>query len=503
MMTDAASRAATNATLDLPACSPGLEQTWAESFPELSRPVTPVRPSDPRILVLGEEVARDLDLDPAYLGSAEGLRFLTGESFRDGRPPVAQLYAGHQWGVFKPVLGDGRAALLGERRDSHGRLRDVHLKGIGPTPLSRVDGYAVVGPMLREFLMGEAMHALGVPTTRMLAVVATGRPRALDGSTLPGAVLARTASSHVRFGSFEYVRAQGDMALLRRLADHVIARHYPQAAEARHPYRALLEEIVGEVAGLTAHWMRLGFVHGVLSTDNVLVAAETVDYGPCAFLDAYEPGAHFSSIDRFGRYAYDRQPSIMRWNLERLGDALSPLLADETAAGEAVAAEIVAGFDAQYQRRWAEAFRAKLGLDVAVSAADAAALAHDALSLLAEHRVDFTGFWRGLATAVEGDDRAVRDRFLGPVPELDTWLVRWRALAPDAAMMRVVNPRYIARNHIVEEALQAANEGDLTPFEQLLELLRKPYTERPGSEYLRFARPAPTGTAPHRTFCGT
>jgi uncharacterized protein YdiU (UPF0061 family) len=503
MMTDAASHAATNTTLDLPACLPWLERTWAESFPELSRPVTPVRPPEPRLLALGEEVARDIDLDPAYLGSAEGVRFLTGESFHEGRPPVAQLYAGHQWGVFKPVLGDGRAALLGERRDSRGRLRDVHLKGIGPTPLSRVDGYAVVGPMLREFLMGEAMHALGVPTTRMLAVVATGRPRELDGSLLPGAVLARTASGHVRFGSFEYVRAQEDLALLRRLADHVITRHYPQAAEARHPYRALLEGVVGAVAALTAHWMRIGFVHGVLSTDNVLVGAETVDYGPCAFLDAYEPGAYFSSIDRFGRYAYDRQPSIMQWNLERLGEALSPLLADETTAGEAVAAEIVAGFDAQYQRRWAEAFRTKLGLHTGVSAADAAPLAHDALTLLAEHKVDFTGFWRDLATAAEGDERAVRDRFLGPLPELDAWLVQWRALAPDAATMRAVNPHYIARNHIVEGALQAANAGDLAPFEQLVKLLGNPYTERPGSEYLRFARPAPSGTPPHRTFCGT
>ncbi len=245
------------------------------------------------------------------------------------------MYAGHQWGVFQPILGDGRAALLGERRDRSGRLRDVHVKGIGPTSMSRVDGFAVVGPMLREFLMGEAMHALGVPTTRALAVVATGAPREHDGQALPGAVLARTAASHVRFGSFEYVRAQDDPALLARLADHVIARHYPRAAAAEHPYRALLAEIVDAVAALTADWMRTGFVHGVLSTDNVLVSAETIDYGPCAFLDAYEPGAYFSSIDRFGRYAYDRQPSIMRWNLERLGHALSPLLADDPSTAAA------------------------------------------------------------------------------------------------------------------------------------------------------------------------
>ncbi|WP_446686077.1 protein adenylyltransferase SelO [Microbacterium arthrosphaerae] len=501
MTKDAASPTTTGLAPQRPAEPPRLERHWADSFPELSRPVAPVRTVAPRLLVLGEEVARDLDFDPAYLASAEGVRFLTGESFPDDRPPVAQVYAGHQWGVFTPILGDGRAALLGEHRDRRGRLRDVHLKGIGPTPLSRVDGYAVVGPMLREFLMGEALHALGVPTTRMLAVVATGRLRERDGTALPGAVLARTAASHVRFGSFEYVRAQGDEALLRRLADHVIARHHPQAVGARHPYRALLEEVVGAVAALTAHWMRLGFVHGVLSTDNVLVAAETIDYGPCAFLDTYEPGAFFSSIDRVGRYAYDRQPSIMRWNLERLGEALTPLLADDLAAGEEVATEIVAGFDAEYRRRRADAFRAKLGL--ARGAAGVDELADDVLVLLAEHRVDFTGFWRDLATAAEGDEGAVRARFLGPVPELDAWLRRWRALAPDAALIRAVNPRYIARNHLVEEALQAATDGDLGPFAHLLELLRDPFTERTGSEYRRFGWPAPDGTPRHRTFCGT
>ena len=431
------------------------------------------------------------------------MRFLTGESFREGSAPVAQVYAGHQWGVFQPILGDGRAALLGERRDRSGRLRDVHVKGIGPTSMSRVDGFAVVGPMLREFLMGEAMHALGVPTTRALAVVATGAPREHDGEVLPGAVLARTAASHVRFGSFEYVRAQDDPALLARLADHVIARHYPRAATAEHPYRALLAEVVDAVASLTADWMRTGFVHGVLSTDNVLVSAETIDYGPCAFLDAYEPGAYFSSIDRFGRYAYDKQPSIMRWNLERLSLALAPLLADDPSTAEQVAAEIVDGFDARYRSYWAAAFRAKLGFDDRVDASVAAELAQAALDLLAEHAVDFTGFWRDLAAAADGDERPVRGRFLGSIPELDAWLRRWSALAPDAALVRAVNPRYIARNHIVEEVLTAATEGDLAPFEQLLDLLRDPYAERSGSDYRRFAWPAPDGTPRHRTYCGT
>ncbi len=482
---------------------PVLERVWADALPELSRPVAPVRTPQPRLLVLNDEVAVELGLDPDHLRSSEGVRFLTGESPGPGSQPVAQVYAGHQWGVFKPILGDGRAALLGERRDRGGRLRDVHVKGIGPTSMSRVDGFAVVGPMLREFLMTEAMHALRVPTTRALAVVATGAPRDHDGRVLPGAVLARTAASHVRFGSFEYARAQGDLALLRRLADHVIARHYPAAADADHPYRALLDAIVDAIAGLTADWMRTGFVHGVLSTDNVLVSAETIDYGPCAFLDAYEPGASFSSIDEFGRYAYDRQPSIMRWNLERLGDALVPLLADDPATGELVAAEIVDAFDARYRSYWAAAFRQKLGLGDRVDADRAAALARAALDLLAEHAVDFTGFWRDLAAAADGDPQPLHDRFLGPVAELDAWLARWSALTPDAALIRAANPLYIARNHIIEEALLSATDGDLAPFERLLELLRHPYTERPGGEYRRFARPAPEGTPRHRTFCGT
>lgn len=384
---------------------PVLEHVWADVLPELSRPVSPARTPRPRLLALNDEITRDLGLHPNYLRSDSGVRFLTGESFGAGSVPVAQVYAGHQWGVFQPILGDGRAALLGERRDRGGRLRDVHLKGIGPTSMSRVDGFAAVGPMLREFLMGEAMHALGVPTTRALAVVDTGSPRAHDDQGAPGAVLARTAASHVRFGSVECARDRDDPALLRRLADHVIARHYPRAADAEHPYRALLEQVVDATAALTAEWMRIGFVHGVLSTDNVLVSAETIDYGPCALLDAYEPGAYFSSIDRVGRYAYDRQPSIMRWNLQRLGEALSPVLADDPSAGAQLAAEIVARFDVRYRSHWAIAFREKLGFDERVDPPRAGEFADAALDLLANHAVDFTGFWRDLAAAAAGDER--------------------------------------------------------------------------------------------------
>jgi serine/tyrosine/threonine adenylyltransferase len=486
---------------------PVLERGWAEALPELSRRASPVRTPDPHLVALNDDVARDLGLDLHGLRSPEGVRFLTGESFAEGATPVAQVYAGHQWGVFRPILGDGRAALLGERRARDGILRDVHLKGIGPTSMSRVDGFATIGPMLREFLLSEAMQALGVPTTRALAVVATGALRNRDSQVLPGAVLARTAVSHVRFGTFEYAREQArtrdDPALLRRLADHVIARTYPGASADAEPYRALLDEIVDATAGLTADWMRTGFVHGVLSTDNVLVSAETIDYGPCAFLDAYDPTASFSSIDQFGRYAYEKQPSIMRWNLEQLGRSFAPLLADEPAVGEQVAAEVVAAFDARYRWYWAAAFREKLGFDEGIDPSRAIDLAVAALDLLERHEVDFTGFWRDLAAAAEGDERPLRGRFLGPVRELDAWLLRWKTQSPDAAMIRAVNPLYIARNHIVEEALQTAVQGDLEPFEHLLALLRDPYTERPSSRYRRFTWPAPAGTPRHQTFCGT
>ena len=482
---------------------PVLERTWAELLPELSRPASPARTPDPRLIVLNERIAEDLDLDPDWLRSDEGVRFLTGENAAATAVPVAQVYAGHQWGEFRPILGDGRAALLGERRDRHGRLRDVHLKGIGPTSMSRVDGFATIGPMLREYLMGEAMHALGVPTTRALAVVSTGAPRERDGQTLPGAVLARTARSHVRLGSFEYARTQADPGLLRRLAEHVIVRLHPQASRAEHPYRALLAEIVEATAALTVDWIRTGFVHGVLSTDNVLVSAETIDYGPCAFLDAYEPGASFSSIDAFGRYAYDRQPAIMRWNLERLAEAIAPLLDGDPAAASRTAAEITSSFDRRYQAHRSRAFRRKLGLSQGVDEAEVDALTDAALAILAAHAVDFTGFWRDLAAAADGDQQPLRSRFLGPVPELDGWLHRWLALGPDPDLLRRTNPVYIPRNHLVDEALAAAVDGDIAPFAHLLGLLRAPFTERAGHQNRRFAGPAPAGSPGHLTYCGT
>ena len=483
--------------------------SFADDLPELAIPARGASTPVPRLVVGNRAVARELGLDPERLAAPEGVRLLTGERTPRGARPVAQVYAGHQWGLFKPRLGDGRAMLLGERRAADGRLHDVHLKGTGPTEMARGnDGFAGLGPMLREYLLGEAMHALGVPTTRGLAVVTTGVSHERDvpepETILPGAVLARVATSHLRIGTFEYACGTGDVGLLRRVADHAIARCYPEAAAAEHPYRALLDRIVAAHARLTAHWMRLGFVHGVLSTDNVLISGETIDYGPCAFLDAYEPGRWYSSIDKHGRYAYERQPSIMAWNLARLGDAFAPLIAASEHVPATVAERLATGavvrYEAHYESERIEAFRAKLGLPAAVPAERVRFLADDALELLAWAKVDFTGFFRDLAAAAEGDLDPVRSRFEEPAG-IESWSREWLALEPDARRIRAVNPCYIPRNHLVEAALTAAGDGDLAPFRRLLDAVSAPYEGREGLE--EYAQPDPDDGTEYRTYCGT
>ncbi|WZH35152.1 MAG: protein adenylyltransferase SelO family protein [Microbacterium enclense] len=483
---------------------PDLSRVWASTFPELSRPVSPRRAPAPRLLALNDDLARDLDIDPELLRTDGGLRFLTGEAHTSDSAPVAQVYAGHQWGVYKPLLGDGRAALLGERRRRSGELVDIHAKGIGPTSMSRVDGFATVGPMLREFVIGEAMHALGLPSTRALAVVGTGAPRRLDGEVLPGAVVTRVATSHIRYGSFSYAAALDDRALLRRLADHAIRRHYPEAAAESAPVHSLLRGVVAAAAKQTAGWTGVGFVQGVLSTDNVLVSGETIDYGPCAFLDAYDPRAVFSSIDRHGRYAFGRQPAIMRWNLERLGEAVAPLLADDLDEGRAIAEEIVSTFGVLFLDAETAVFRGKLGLGPSVAGETVRRLTDEALALLAGHGVDYTRFWRDLAAAARGDAATVRRAFDDAAqPALNAWLSDWAGLHPDAALMSTVNPAHIPRNHVVAEVLAAAVDGDLDPVHDLVELVRSPFAESDSLLGSRLAAPAPAAAAPSVTFCGT
>lgn len=468
---------------------PEMAVRWqAETFPEL------------RLLVLNDRLAEQLGLDSAWLRSDEGLGFLSGNLVPDGAAPVAQAYAGHQFGGFVPRLGDGRALLLGELVDTDGQLRDIHLKGSGATPFARGgDGLAAVGPMLREYIVSEAMHALGVPTTRSLAVVGTGRPVYRE-TTLPGAVLTRVASSHLRVGSFQYAAATGNKDLLRRLADHAIARHHPGAAEAERPYLALFEAVVAVQAELVAQWMLMGFVHGVMNTDNTTISGETIDYGPCAFMEAYDPDTVYSSIDFWGRYAYGNQPVIAGWNLARFAETLLPLLSDSTEEAIAMAEHSFGVFQARYDAVWASGMRAKLGLSADVDTEFAAALIEELLLLLKQNHADYTSFFRRLGQAARGDAEPARGLFMD-LAGFDDWLARWQALGPDADAMDRANPIYIPRNHLVEEALTAATDGDLAPLERLLAAVTEPYAQRPGLE--RYAGPAPEDFGKYQTFCGT
>ncbi|MBW3653687.1 MAG: YdiU family protein [Actinobacteria bacterium] len=462
----------------------------------------------PRLLALNEELATELGVDPDALRAPEGVALLAGNDTPEGASPVAQAYAGHQFGGFSPRLGDGRALLLGEVLDVHGRRRDLHLKGSGRTPFARGgDGKAAVGPMLREYVIGEAMHALGIPTSRALAVVATGADVRRE-TMLPGAVLARVAASHLRVGTFEYAAAHVDPTLVRRLADYAIARHHPHAAEAENRYLAFFEAVVDAQAALVARWMLVGFIHGVMNTDNMTISGESIDYGPCAFMDAYDPATVFSSIDYAGRYAYGNQPQIAQWNLARLGETLLPMLHGETGAAVAAATGVLQSFRDRYDAYWRHGMRAKLGLTDGRREEDEA-LIDDLLALLHAQGVDFTSCFRALSSAARGDAARARSLFAQPAA-FDAWSQRWQArLSSQAAepqaiaeAMDRVNPVYIPRNHHVEEALAAATAGDLGPLRRLLDVLARPFEERPGLE--PYAEPAsPSFDATYRTFCGT
>lgn len=473
--------------------SPILTADFAREFPELAQPWQAATPPEPKLLVLNEKLAAELGLDPAWLKSTEGLKLLTGTNVPEGATPVAQAYAGHQFGNYVPLLGDGRALLLGELDGDH--RRDIHLKGSGPTPFARGgDGLAVVGPMLREYVVSEAMHALGIPTTRSLAVVATGAQVQRE-APVPGAVLTRVAASHLRVGSFQLVaqqaRATGDLGLLRRLADYAITRHYPDAAQAENPYLALFQAVVDAQASLIARWMLVGFVHGVMNTDNMTISGETIDYGPCAFMEAYDPATVFSSIDHAGRYAYGNQPLVAQWNLARFAETILPLFAATEELALSVAVETLEGFMPRYHGFWSAGMLAKFGLSASV---EAAALIDQALALMTDNQVDYTSFFRKLAATGRGETDALPAVF-------GDWLGRWRAMQPDVEAMDQINPVYIARNHLVEQALTSAMRGDLTPVEQLLGVIAEPYRQREGLE--EFAAPAPPEFGAYRTFCGT
>jgi uncharacterized protein YdiU (UPF0061 family) len=481
-----------------PETTVALHDHFARALPELAVRWQAEPLADAKLLVLNEALARQLGLDAAWLRTPDGRSFLTGNWIPHGAAPVAQGYAGHQFGGYVPRLGDGRALLLGEIVDGDGRLRDIHLKGSGATPFARGgDGLAAIGPMLREYIISEAMHALGVPTTRSLAVIATGRQVRRE-TLLPGAVLTRVASSHLRVGSFQF--AAQDVDLLRRLADFAIARHYPDVAQSERRYLALFEAVLAAQASLVAKWMLLGFVHGVMNTDNMTISGETIDYGPCAFMEAFHPETVFSSIDFWGRYAYGNQPAMAAWNLLRFAEALLPLFSDNTEEAVALAQAAFEQFRPRYESAWSSGMRDKLGLSPGADAEVVAPLIDELLVLLQQNHIDYTSFFRHLAHAARGDTEPARGLFVD-LAGFDGWLSRWQALSPDAELMNRVNPIYIPRNHLVEEALTAATADDLAPLQQLLRVLAAPYDERPGLQ--RYAGPAPEDFGAYRTFCGT
>jgi len=455
---------------------------------------TPVR--EPRMVVFNHALAQSLGLNAAAL--EERAAIFAGNELPEGAAPLAQAYAGHQYGHFTG-LGDGRAILLGEQLTPTGDRYDVQLKGSGPTPFSRRgDGRAALGPMLREYIISEAMHALGIPTTRSLAVVTTGE-KVFRQESLPGAVLTRIAASHIRVGTFEWAAAHGDRVALQALADYTLQRHYPELAATEAPYLALLESVMERQARLIAQWQCVGFIHGVMNTDNVALSGETIDYGPCAFMDAFDPATVFSSIDRNGRYAYGNQPQIAQWNLARLAEALLPLLHAEEKQAVEIANASIEGFKTTFERHWLAGMRAKLGLFN--EEADDRALIESLLIWMRDQKADFTNTFRSLnpAQALPQEDSAFA-----------TWHARWQARLkrqPQSVeevqqRMRTHNPAVIPRNHKVEEALAAAQErGDLGVMQRLLEVLAKPYEE--GAQQTEYRMPSGLAPGAYQTFCGT
>ena len=490
----------------------GFENTYARLPEHFYARVNPTPVAAHRLIKLNVELTKELGLDPDELASAEGVEILAGNRVAEGSEPLAIAYAGHQFGYFVPQLGDGRANLLGEVMGRDGIRYDIQLKGSGPTPFSRRgDGRAALGPVLREYIVSEAMAALGVPTTRALAAVITGE-QVVRESLLPGAVLTRVAASHLRVGTFQYFAARGDTDSTRTLADYAIARHYPDAMQEKRPYRALLDGVIARQAHLVAQWMLIGFIHGVMNTDNTSISGETIDYGPCAFMEAYEPDKVFSSIDHQGRYAYSNQPHAMHWNLTRLAESLLPLLVQEEGseeAGLASAREALAAFAPQFQAAREAGLCRKLGL-LTEHEGDTV-LAEDLLERMAANRADFTLTFRRLCDAASTieSDAGIRTLFADP-NAYHSWAAGWRerlnqesgSAQERAAAMRLANPAFIPRNHLVQAIIDAAVERqDFQLFEKLLEVVSHPYEDRPDLE--RYAAPAQPHECVSQTFCGT
>jgi len=492
--------------LDIEAMDLAFDNSFHGAMEGFYAPAEAAKPAAPKLLAFNHALASRLGIDGAGAGDEVIARLFSGQELPDGANPLALAYAGHQFGHFSPQLGDGRALLLGEIVAPDGARFDVQLKGSGPTPFSRNgDGKAAIGPVLREFLVSEAMAAMGVPTTRALAAVATG-DRVQRERAHPGAVLTRVASSHIRVGTFQFFAAHFGADHVVQLSDYSIRRHFPDLVEAPNPHLALLDRVIGLQCDLVAHWLGVGFIHGVMNTDNVAISGETIDYGPCAFMDRFAANTVFSSIDAHGRYAYGRQPQIMHWNMARFAEALLPAIHSVDAADVETAKALVAEVPGRFAAVWHGRLRRKLGL---TEAQDGDGALFDALfAELERHQVDFTLFFRGLAMMLRGDGSELEAQ-LPDAEAMVPWIADWWArLAREtdaplnrADAMDAVNPLYIPRNHLVEAALGAAEAGDLTAWFELLEVVRDPYVRRP--EWALFEGPAPAEFGPYKTFCGT
>jgi uncharacterized protein YdiU (UPF0061 family) len=482
---------------------------YAELPEEFFARLGPTPVAAPRLIQINLALAAELGLDVGALEADQLAAIFAGNFVPAGANPIAMAYAGHQFGQFVPQLGDGRAILLGEVRDRAGVWRDIQLKGSGPTPFSRSgDGRAALGPVLREYLVSEAMHVLGVPATRALAAVATGEPVYRE-TRLPGAILTRVAASHVRVGTFQYFAVRGDAAAIRRLADFSIERLFPQVRAATQPYLALLQAVIERQALLVARWMHVGFIHGVMNTDNMALSGETIDFGPCAFIDTYDPAAVFSSIDSFGRYAYANQPHAAAWNLTRLAETLLPWIDPSPERAIELATEALAEFSTSYARHWLAGMREKMGLSLPLDGD--LELAQGLLNEMHRNHADFTLTFRGLCDAAEGvgADAELRARFADP-GAYDAWAQLWRARlsrepqAPGvrAAAMRRVNPLFIPRNHRIEQVIRAAVEhDDFAPFARLAQVLSRPYETQ--IDFADYAEPPQPSERVLQTFCGT
>jgi uncharacterized protein YdiU (UPF0061 family) len=486
----------------------GFEHSYAALPPRFYTRTHPATVANPRLVVFNRRLAKELGLDPELI-EREAAAMLSGNRVAEDSTPIAMAYAGHQFGHFVPQLGDGRAILLGEITGRDGVLRDIQLKGSGRTPFSRNgDGRAALGPMLREYLISEAMHALGIPTTRSLAVVTTGE-QVLREEVLPGAVLTRVAASHVRVGTFQYFAARGDQDAVRELLSYVIARHYPEARKAPVPALAVLNAVSERQAALIANWMRVGFIHGVMNTDNMAISGETIDYGPCAFMDHYDPNTVFSSIDRSGRYAYANQPAIAQWDLARFAETLLPLIDADSEQAIALATAAIESFMVKFDASFLESMRRKIGLASAMESDDD--LVKRLFAAMHSDKADFTLTFRRLCLAAESPEKqsVVRELF-AETSEIDAWMRDWQlrlardpqSVAERVANMRRVNPVFIPRNHRVEAALDAASDhGNLEPFNELLGILQRPYEEQ--AEAAEYERPPEPSDRVYQTFCGT